>query len=210
MCDGPHDFIPANATAKLELIYEVTSQRCENVVYIQRDGGWNADLLALLANSVEQAYIDNLAPQQGAAVDLVLVRATDVSADDSFGYEIEPSSAAVGARNEQIMPGNVTVVTKFATGRTGRSNRGRAYWVGLTEIQCGGNTLNGGYADAISAAWAGFFNDLNVAVAAIQHVVASYCHNGAWRSAAVLTRVTNYSTDFNLDSQRRRLNGRGQ
>lgn len=209
MCTGTHDFIPANDTIKLELIVQASGQTMENVVYVRNDAGVSESDVRNLATEAIDAWATNIAPIIADAVTLVLVRATDLSSEGSFGFELAPSTVQTGGLNVPILPGNVTVATKFASGLTGRSHRGRAYWIGLTEGQVQANLLAPGFGTNISAAWADFFSDLFTAVGFGEHVVVSYCGGGSWRTSALITPVTNYSTNEDIDSQRRRLNHRG-
>lgn len=209
MCTGTHAFISVPTTAKVELIYEIFSQRIENVLHFKKTEDWSESDCRDLALSIEPAWISTFKPVLSTAADLVLVRVTDLSTEDSFGFETEPSSAAVGAETSPGMPLNVTVASKFTGGRTGRSQRGRAYWPVLTEAKVGGNTLAGGIADECTNTWLDFFAQVSAANHSADPVVVSYCHNGAWRTVAQTTIITSVSTDFNIDSMRRRLNGRG-
>jgi len=209
MCTGTHPFIPAPNTVKLELICEVSGQRVENVVYVQSGSGVSESDVRNLAEDAITCWELDFAPIIADAVTLVLTRATDQSSEDSFGFETEPSSPATGGIANPVMPGNVTVSTKFASGLTGRSQRGRAYWIGLTEAQCVANKIAPGFGLTISAAWASFFTHLFATNAGYIHVVVSYCHNGSWRTTAQVTPVTNYTTNEDIDSMRRRLNHRG-
>lgn len=210
MCTGTHGFIPAENTASLELIMTLSGQRVENALHVQYPGSITESYVRLLAEGAIAAWLVELAPQMSEDVQLVLVRTKDLSSEDSFGFEVAPSTIYTGLLNQASLPGNVTVSTKFASGRTGRSYRGRAYWVGLSELQVTGNELADGVAEAISDAWESFFDAILATDGSPIHVVVSYCHDGSWRTTAQVTPVTNYTTDGNVDSMRRRLNGRGQ
>ena len=209
MCKGPHDFIPAENVVKLELICQVSGQRVENVVHVQVSGAPTAGMVRNIAETAITAWAINIAPLIADSVQLVLVRATDVSVEDGFGYELEPGTVTTGTISNPVLPGNVTVATKFATGRIGRSQRGRAFWIGLTETQVAGNLLAPGFGTTISGAWAGFFLELGTALGTPIHVIVSYCHDNVWRELAQITEVTDYSTNEDIDSMRRRLNHRG-
>lgn len=211
MCTGPHDFIPAENTAKLELIYTLYGQRVENVLHFQSSDGWNSAALTNLANEAITSWDTNIAGHTSDDVALVLVRATDVSVDDGVGVEIAPAVATTGDIAQPSLPGNVTVSTKFSGGYTGRSRRGRAYFVGIPANAIDGNALGAGIADTINDGWINFFHDVNHDITGDpRHVIVSYCGGGDWRTDALITEVTQYHTDNNLDSQRRRLNERGQ
>jgi len=209
MCIGTHDFIPAPNTAKLELIVEEHGQRMENVVHLRKADGWSESEIRLLAEVALTKWEIYFAPLISEDVSLVLIRTTDLSAESSFGYEKEPDDPTTGEIGVAGLPGNVTVATKFASGLTGRSQRGRAFWIGLTELQVTGNALVDPMPTNISTAWENFFIGIATDIDGAEHVVVSYCHNGAWRTTAQVTPVTAYVTERNTDSMRGRLNGRG-
>lgn len=210
MCVGPHDFIPAPNTAKLEMIYSEFGQRIENVLHIRKIGGWTSETLLDLANAAQQAWTTNLRPAQAGDVTIQLIRATDVSVENGPGVEIGDISPNGGLLQSPGLPTGTTVATKFSTGLTGRSNRGRAFWVGLVEEDVTGNQISGVVQTRINQAWNNFFTDLVGLVPGAQHVVVSYCNNKAWRTTAAVNTVLSYSTDLDVDSMRRRLTGRGQ
>jgi hypothetical protein len=209
MCTGSHPFIPAENTVRLEMIYLLNGQRVENVLHLQTDGPVSGGDVNNLVNSVEDIYLATLAVDQAEAAQLVLLRVTDVSVEDSFQREVEPSVDAHGALAQLPTPGGTTVATKFTGGMTGRSKRGRAFWIGLTEPQVEGNHLATGVSAAITSAWTLFFAALTTVGDGFIHVIVSYCGDGDWRTEALITPVSDYSTEENIDSQRRRLTGRG-
>lgn len=209
MCNGPHDFIPAPSSAKLELVMQLHGQIIENVLYVQYPTDPSESDIRNLAQGAIGAWDSTLGTIMSNDVYLVKCIATDVSQENSFQYEAEPAVLTQGQVNVAALPSNVTVTTKFASGLSGRSQRGRAYWVGLTELQVTGNALVEGFALQISEQWGNFFALLSELDPSPDHVIVSYCHNGAWRTTAQVTLVSNYVTDPNTDSQRRRLNGRG-
>lgn len=209
MCNGPHDFIPAPTTARLELVMQEHGQIIENVVYVQYPTSPSESDIRNLAQGAIGAWDATLATIMSDDVYLVKCIATDVSEPDSWQYEAEPAVLTQGHVAVAGLPSNVTVTTKFASGLSGRSQRGRAYWVGLTELQVTGNALVEGFALQISEQWGNFFATIAELDPSPNHVIVSYCHDGSWRTTAQVTLVSSYVTDPNTDSQRRRLNGRG-
>lgn len=208
MCTGTHDFIPAADTARVDLVYSSQGNTLMNVIYFRRAGGFDAGQLEALAEATIAAWDDNIKALTTANVSLNLVRATDISSEGAAGVEVSAGPLAGTNTTGINLPLNVTVVTKFSTGLTGRSHRGRIYFVGLNGSEIVANALASGVAATINTAWTSFFGDITT-LAADEHVIVSLCNNGAWRTAAEVTPVTNYSTNGDLDSQRRRLNTRG-
>lgn len=209
MCTGTHDFIPALDTARLELIYEYTGSRMENVLHVRKDGGWTLTDLEELAAAAVTAWGDTLA--QVMSDDLVLDKVVAVNIADPSGPGTELASLAIPGEAAGFgAPGNVTLATKFGTGLIGRSNRGRAFLAGVPVNALNGNSVGSTYQGNVNGAWINFFTAIEAAiVGTLEHVIVSYCGGGIWRSTAQVTPVTTYSTDANIDSQRRRLAGRG-
>ena len=71
-----------------------------------------------------------------------------------------------------------------------------------------GNQLNNTHRGGMIAAYAQLVSDIHTG--GNELVVCSRFHNKAPRTAGVGTEITRVNVDINLDSQRRRLTGRGQ
>jgi hypothetical protein len=152
------------------------------------------------------------AEMQGLTVNttsLQAIEVIDVSADGEEGIIFTAGLPLSGSDENLANPNNVTVVTKLATGMTGRSRRGRTYHVGLPEDALAADKqhitptwqtfLQGAFADLITA----------LITAGFELVVASTISGGVPRTEGITTPVTSAVTNLQLDSQRRRLPGRG-
>lgn len=207
MCTGTHPFIPAPNTARVRVVYSLFGQVVMNVLYWRGTAPLETTELDDLANAVITAWTDNLKPLVTNQMSLQYVEATALDSESAPQRTI--SSGAVGDSTDPPSPGNVTWATKFSTGLTGRSNRGRMFLVGLTDGAVDGNTIASLAVANFQAAIIGFFQDIETATG-LTHVVVSYCNNGSWRTTAVVNPVLSYLwTDNFVDSQRRRLTGRG-
>lgn len=209
MCTGAHPFIPAERTARVVLHWDTPGGKALNVLYFQKATDWSSADLSTLLDELSTTWDANFSSFQSNAVDCNRMVLTDMSAEGSFEVDAPPTDDLTGESGSPIMPGNVTVATKFTTGLAGRSHRGRTFFVGLVEEVCVGDELAPGRADAMTAAW----NALNLAVQssslAATLVVVSFCADGVWRTNAEVTVVTEVFTDNVLDSMRSRLKGRG-
>lgn len=208
MCTGTHDFIPAALTARVNINYLGNGQHMANVLHFRNATGWDETSLATLADKVLLAWTHNLQSLTSNAIQVDSVQATDVSTESGVGVVLDGGSTFGTNTDAAGAPNNVTAATKFGSGLTGRSFRGRVYFVGMTKAQTTGNALSTGVATALTNAWEDFFQEIFDSTAA-EHVIVSYCHNKAWRTTAVVTPVTQYSTNNDSDSMRRRLNTRG-
>lgn len=207
MCVGTHPFIPVPNTARVRLVYTQFGQTLENVFNFERAGPFSsADLLALNA-SILTEWTVNIMPEVTVDATLVLIESTAL--DSAMGFQETTSVGVVGGNAGGGTPTGVTLAIKFASGLAGRSQRGRMYWIGTSVGQIVGDQYDAGQAAGILAAVTAFFG-LVFATTASAHVIVSYCNAGAWRITGQTTPVTDYIlTDTNIDSQRRRLAGRG-
>ena len=208
MCTGTHAFIPAANTARVNMKYTSNAQKVENVFYFHKSGPWSSTDLTALAAAVSARWTSIIKPTQNNGITLDTIDVTDMSVEGGTGVTTTVGATG-GNSGGALAPNNVTLVTKFATGLTGRSHRGRVYFIGLGKDMISGNQAASGIASGLTTAWQSFFTGVATDTTS-QHAVVSYCHNKVWRTSAEVTPVTGYSTEGNLDSQRRRLTGRGQ
>jgi len=210
MCDSSTRpaFIPVPNTAKVTMLYQLNGQEVMNIFHFEGEAPWTKELLADLANVVSGSWITNIQPGAPTTLKLRTITALDLGEPESFlGIE---NVDEFGLVNNPTLPGNVTLSIKFDGGLSGRSNRGRMYWLQLTEADVAGDTVNVSSLGDILTAITGFFEDIDGVVNDCHHVVVSYCHDGEWRTTGQTTQITTYSSDGIVDSQRRRLTGRGR
>jgi len=207
MCTGTHPFIPAPLTARVRLVYSANGQVVENVFHWKGDVPWTSSSIATLVDAVALNWNDSVRNELPGAVVLQYVEGTGLDTD--AGPQVTLPVGTGGALAGTILPNNVTIAIKFSTGLAGRSMRGRMYWPGLTEPEITGNQLNATPAANKVTRITSFFDEVETATG-FTHVIVSYCSAHVWRTTAVVTPVITYLlTDTNLDSQRRRLTGRG-
>lgn len=206
---GPRpDFIPAADVAKLVMKYLIFNQQVHNVHYFSRSGGYDASALNDLVQAAKDSWLANFITLMSGEVTLMDITATDMSVEDGATSTVTVNTACTNAGAILQTIGN-TLAVKFLTGLSGRSFRGRMYVPALFAANVNDGivdtTLAGIWVDAITA----FFDDI-LADTADQHVIVSYQNDCEWRDNAVVTPVQAYNyTDRFLDSQRRRLTGRG-
>jgi hypothetical protein len=139
---------------------------------------------------------------------LIKVLARDLTVQNGLSLESTSSLPITGTNSNAGCSNNVTLAVKWQTGYAGRSYRGRTYFIGLTENNVTGDTVAGAYASGLQGAFEQLMSDLDGAGFGMG--VLSRYHNNAPRTAGVLTPITSVSVDTVIDSQRRRLQGRGR
>lgn len=204
-------FIPAPNCASVELIYGVYSQVIENTFAVKSNAPFSAsDLTALRTcfNNWDAAQWYNT---RGTLVLLTRIRTKALDSISSPMEDYALPTPRGGTGSAAPLPLNVTFCFKLASGLAGRSQRGRLYLPGVVSTAVSGNQLLGSQADA-------YLTRLNTLPAALLAAnsnwkwgVLSYRANKTWRAEAQFTAITSaVYTDLNLDSQRRRLTGRGR
>lgn len=207
MCTGTHPFIPVPDTARVRMVYSFYGQTVMNVFYWKGDAPLIAADLSGLVDEVNIAWAAHWKPIQSANANLVYIEATALDTD--AGAQVTLPVGVNGTASGTGAPGGTTIALKFSTGLAGRSFRGRMYWIGLNLTSLSGDQISAGEHTALAAAVPAFFDDVETATG-LTHVVVSYCADHAWRTTGVATPVLSYPlVDDNVDSQRRRLAGRG-
>lgn len=205
----PHPFIPAPNCASVELIYTNAGEVNENVFHVRKGSPFSLSDLQTLRGVVNSWDAATAAGGRASAATLTRIRtkALDTNSSPMEDYYLPtPRAGGIGVASTPL---NVAFCCKLATGLAGRSYRGRWYW---GNIPASFLADAGNLAHASAVGLTGFLNTLisNLNSAGYTMVVVSYYNNGAWRTTAVATPVTNaVAVDESIDSQRRRLRGRG-
>jgi hypothetical protein len=132
---------------------------------------------------------------------------TDQSSESSPAVNV-PVFGVSGTIAEDSMPGGTCLCITFLTAGRGRSSRGRNYISGIPKVQIIDNAVDGLYAGNFPVGYNSMFSH------AINDnwmwVVVSHFTAGAPRAAGLPQEVISANlSDLNVDSQRRRLAGRG-
>lgn len=209
MCTGSHPYIPVANVAKGEVIMDQDGQEVVNVFHFLSDVGWDDSRLAGLCDMLSSWWEGSIQTAYPAEYSLRSVKCTDLTTQTAATAQTDFSPPTFGGDSaSEPLPNNVSVVIKWITGKRGRSYRGRTYYPCLTTVMVAANRLTVGGLATVSAAAGALFAE------AVSRqwwpVVVSYCHDGAWRTSADVTRITSYGVNEVLDSQRRRLPERGR
>lgn len=207
MCTGPHDFIPADKVARMEMVYSGPGGVAENVLNFEFEAQPTLSDLEALTAELEDWHSTLLYATQSEDISLILIRGRDLTEVDGSVSEIPVDPVQTGGIGSRVLPSNATLAMKQVSGFAGRSKRGRTFHIGLTELQVVGDAIvEDRQADLLNA-YDGLLVGGSITVARL--VVVSYCNLGNWRAAAAITPVNNFASDWVVDSQRRRLAGRG-
>lgn len=201
-------FIPTAGTVRIDALIDLFGQHCENTFWFFNDGAdpTPADLLAIAGDFNDKfstTMVNHMSPDaayRGCVVTSQI--AVDSPAIEAALFPVGGTAGLVG------MPGNVSFSVKFSTAGRGRSSRGRNYVVGVpTEVVT---------QDQVSTDWANLvITDYETFLPGLISggwiwVVVSHFTAHAPRVAGLVEPITTVSyADLTVDSQRRRLRGRG-
>lgn len=188
--------------------YRELGQELQSQLYFQADGAITSQVLTDTGQMVADWLGNEWAAVACNFATVVSILSTDVSVEGGNQITFTPIGGIVGQLSSPPLPTGTTVTASWRTGRSGRSYRGRTYHVGLTETQVDGNSLTTAANTAIQQAYSQLIIDAtsnNTPLA-----VCSRVNGGVQRPSGVLTKVITCLVDQYIDSQRRRLTGRGR
>jgi len=201
-------FIPVPNVCQLESFYTSGGQQMENVFHLQQDTPFDLSRLEDACTDLETWINANWHGVASEDISWVGARATSLESDSAPSFEPTIAEPVDGTITSPILPLNCAAVISWKTALRGRSYRGRTYHVGLTESTVDNSTINstmrGGLVTAYLALLAVFVAD------DLQPVIVSRYHDLAPRTTGVATAITSLACDDTVDSQRRRLPGRGR
>ena len=202
-------FIPVADTVEVELFQMLHGQKIENTQYWRKIGGSSVADATDLWNSLLIWWSTSFSIQLSNQLTLLGAKITDLSSETSYAVEFAaPAPHPAGHSVSFGLPGNVALVASFRTNSRGRSYRGRNFVAGLPEDGVDGNTVQTSVVNALQASYAALLSDF--APSGWEWVVASRFHNKLPRVAGIATAITSVIVvDPYIDSQRRRLTGRG-
>ena len=200
-------FQPVVDTVEIDMIFTQNGVVAQNVFYAELVGGYILADLQALATQVDIQWQGTWRAQQPPEVSYVrtevrgLALPNDITA--SANANANPGTHAGGA-----LPNNVTIAIKKSSGLTGRSARGRTYWIGVpTSVlsTVDENNLTPAYV-ALAVAAVDSIRTSIIAVPPWLPVLVSRFENSAPRSTGkTFPWVTTVNVDVRVDSQRGRL-----
>ena len=201
-------FQPASGIAQVELRGTLFGQNVENILHFKFNTAITGTAIEDLANAMTEWVIEKYLGHMPAEYVYRETYVKDLTIN--FGAEYTSVGAAgLDGENGLALPGGSAWVVKFLTGSQGRSYRGRNY-VLCNRDQTSGNFVSLAWATGVAANYAAILAALVEDAPEWTWVVLSRQTNGALRADGIGTPIVAVSyTDLAVDSQRRRLTGRG-
>lgn len=201
-------FIPVPNTVHAELVFNQQGQVVENNLYFYCAVDPTVEMMADLADILADWWHTHVATVTANSTALTTIKVTSLEQAFAPGIETPLNPPDPGLVNSPGLPNNATLVTTFVTGLRGRSFRGRNYFIGLAEGMVVGNVVDALQVTNINAG----YENLLLALAGTDWswVVVSRYSDKQPRDIGVVTDVVTTKSDGIIDSQRRRLPGRGR
>jgi hypothetical protein len=204
-------FVPATDVVQANLRFTLLDQQIENTLYFGFDNGGvqpsdmqtlGTDLISWWGTNVGPHVLDDLVMRE--------VYLTDLTTQTAPTVTVVPGNNTTGDGTADPLPNNVALCVSFRTEGRGRSARGRNYVSGFGENAVSGNAFTNTISNGVRDAYEELL-DATTYTAAWTWVVLSRFEDGQPRSAGLVQPVTAVVlTDITVDSQRRRLPGRGR
>lgn len=166
--------------------------------------------VATLANDLLSWYVTSVLPNLNSNFVLNKVRARSMGAlngpiADAFAVAENGSNAG------EALPNNVDPCITFRTNTGGRSGHGRNYIPGLSNSDVDGNMLDSTVAGTLIVAYEQIIAGGGAELHGLVWSIVSYRTGGAVRPVPLSFPITQVGfSDLIVDSQRRRLPGRGR
>lgn len=200
-------FIPCPETCRAEMFMVADGQKMENVFHFRDHVPFTVERLEDVSVLLQNWATTRWALVASEHCSVVGFKITSLQNATAPVYEPTIGEAIPGLVAQDMLPLNVAAVVSWKTALRGRSYRGRTYHTGIPVTFVSGSLLlpvvQGSLVTEYSALLAAAIsNDF-------QMVVCSLIHDNAVRLEGVATEIISLAVDAPLDSQRRRLPGRG-
>lgn len=186
---------------RASMIYTRDTRTYVNVIHLFKAAGWTLPNMQQAALDMRDWWINLYRVGVPSQVNLVQVQMRLYDPANPLAYDLGVAPSP-GTRVGAAESGNVTMTISWRTGLAGRKFRGRIYVPALSEQDVSTNDVVSSVVTAVfsAAALALYTGQLtNGVVPAVFH-----------RATATYTPVNSHVIDAIVDSQRRRLPGRGR
>lgn len=198
-------FIPVPNAASIETRFSLDGQRVEMVWYGDYTASNFANLVDAWTGSLD-SWWTAIRGQFSTQLSLLEYYFTDLASQD--GPVASISAGTAGNDVGGPVPNNVAFCVSLITAKRGKSARGRKYFPGIAAHLVSASRIDATAANVIVSGTQALIETVNAA--GYPMVVVSRYHNNAPRAVGIMTQVlTARQSDLTVDSQRRRLPGRG-
>jgi hypothetical protein len=201
-------FIPTADVVKVDANARLFGQIIDNTLWFKfRAGAPTLEDLIALGATFNTFWVGTMLPVLSQDYKYLGCVVTDQSSDSAPAIEA-PSSLESGGVVDDSLAGGTCLCVTFLTGARGRSGRGRNYVSGVPQATRSGNLTTDAFAADLVAVYDAILGspiDTDWEWSVVSHFTANAPRVAGLPQPVIGSRVA----DVNLDSQRRRLTGRG-
>lgn len=204
-------FVGKANCVQANLRFTQDDQLLENTLYFEYKGGTlDVPAMTVLGDDLITWWTDSVRLYLVAALTFREVYLTDLSSQTAPTVTATTGLPANGALSQAALPNNSAACISFRSAGRGRSSRGRNYIPGISEDSVIGNSITSATQNNLVTS----YEELQDAATYTDDwtwIVYSRFENGNPRAEALIAPVDAVLfTDNTIDSQRRRLPGRGR
>lgn len=202
-------FIPVPNGVLAEVRMLLDGQKIENTLWFNAGATATQAQMATLANDLLTWWTSQYAPIVSNEVKLSEIYVTAQHAQGAEGFSLTAPGGTQGANTNPAAANHVALCVSFRTSGRGRSARGRNYISGLQAVEVVSNDLAASKVQAAVNCYGHLATPANTG--GMVWSVCSRYQNKVPRAAGILQPIVSVLvTDSVVDSQRRRLPGRGK
>jgi len=190
------------AVVRVAMLFSRDTRTFVNTFHCTKPSAWTVAQMATLANQFVTWWSTQYRNLSWIGISLTQVQVRLYDPSNPLAYDLTLGTPAPGVINTAPDPASATLSVSWRSGLAGRKYRGRFYTVGMVEAQSQDNdTVSSAYVITAGNIAAALLSDL--LAAGIQLVIFHRVDN-------TLTPVISSIIENLVDSQRRRLAGRGR
>lgn len=202
-------FVPAVNVIQAAMRFTYQGQKVENVFHLLKTSAIaDPTDFEAVGDILISWWVNEMLTNVLTNVSLDSVDMVDLTTQTSPGLNWTLGLPRVGSNSGTPIPNNVTFAVKWLAAGRGKAARGRTYHIGMSAEQCDGNQIDASVYAGFLAAYQELIEAFNTTAYSL--VIVSRVLNKTPRATAALATILSASIDLDLDSQRRRLAGRGQ
>ena len=191
----------------------LSGELAENIFYVEADAVVTLAMLEEVAGITAAWIADEQLPITTGGYTADKVVATDQTTNPGLQFtNIDNQGNIGGVTGTATLPGNCTFAVHRSTGLSGKAAKSRIYWPGIAQNQ---TSAPGELSTVTANAFVDALESLRIALEAGTEATYTYGYisrvlNGVERVSGLFVPVIGHTyTDLHMDSQRRRLPGRG-
>lgn len=200
-------FVPFLNTVRVAMEFTQSGQVLVNVYHVSKSSPIITADMTAIAGIFRDWWIGTQRQYHNVNMGLTNVSVVNLTTQFSPGIELPVVPTSAGTVAGDALPLNCALVVEKITALRGRPYRGRVYLGGFTESDQSGSIWGASLVTNCVASLQSLEDEIELG--GYEMVVASRQENNVVRTNGVVTAITGFTANNVVDSQRRRLPGRG-